>query len=73
MSEAKKILFIIPPYFNIDDHTQQSMSTSFPAFTSPYGVLSIDAYIKANVRLKVEAQLLDLNIHARNVLDGDRS
>lgn len=71
MSEVKRILFIIPPYFNINDYIERSTSTSLPAFTSPYGILSIDAYIKANVRYKVETELLDLNIDALYVIKGD--
>ena len=47
------------------------MSTSLPAFTSPYGILSIDSYIKAHVKAKVETELLDLNINALNVIKGD--
>ena len=53
MSEAKRILFIIPPYFNINDYIERSTPTSLPAFTSPYWILSIAAYIKANVKSKV--------------------
>jgi radical SAM superfamily enzyme YgiQ (UPF0313 family) len=71
MSEAKRILFVIPPYFNINDYIERSTSTSLPAFTSPYGILSIDAYIKANVGFKVEIELLDLNIAALRVIKGD--
>ena len=71
MSEAKRILFVIPPYFNINDYIERSTSISLPAFTSPYGILSIAAYIKANVRFKVETELLDLNIAALRVIKGD--
>jgi len=71
MSEDKRILFIIPPYFNINDYIEQSTSISLPAFTSPYGILSIDAYMKANVKSKVETELLDLNIDALRVIKGD--
>lgn len=71
MREAKKILFVIPPYFNVNDYIDRSMPTNLPAFTSPYGILSIDAYIKANVRYKIETELLDLNIDALRILKGD--
>jgi anaerobic magnesium-protoporphyrin IX monomethyl ester cyclase len=71
MSKAKRILFVIPPYFNVNDYIERSTSISFPAFTSPYGILSIDAYIKANVKSKIETELLDLNIDALNIVKGN--
>lgn len=64
MNNIKRILFIIPPYFNVDDYLEKSTSLAMPAFTIPYGILSIDAFIKGNAKLLVETGLLDLNIEA---------
>ncbi|MBC8555974.1 MAG: B12-binding domain-containing radical SAM protein [Candidatus Brocadiales bacterium] len=71
MSEERRILFIIPPYFNINDYIDQSTSITLPAFTSPYGILSIDAYIKKMSKTKVKTELLDLNIDALYAIKGD--
>lgn len=70
MNKTKKILFIIPPYFNVNDYINQSTSISLPSFTTPYGILSIDAYIKGKVKSKIETELLDLNIEALHVITG---
>lgn len=71
MSEVKKILFIIPPYFNINDYVERPTSISLPAFTSPYGILSIDAFIKVNVKYEIITDILDLNIDALKIIKGD--
>ena len=42
----KNILFIIPPYFNIQDYISEEKKSILPTFTIPYGVLSIDSYLK---------------------------
>lgn len=71
MRSAKRILFIIPPYFNIEDYNGTLTSTTLPAFTSPYGILSIDAFIKVNVKYEIVTDILDLNIDALKVIKGD--
>ncbi|MBU0778071.1 MAG: radical SAM protein [Parcubacteria group bacterium] len=72
-SDKKRILFVIPPYFSINDYTGSSIMTALPAFTIPYGILSIDAFIKGNVRnIKVETCLLDLNIEALKIIKQRR-
>ena len=71
MRSAKRILFIIPPYFNIEDYNGTLTSTTLPAFTSPYGILSIDAFIKANVKYEIVTDILDLNIDALKIIKGD--
>lgn len=60
----KKILFIIPPYFNVDDLVASKGNFSLPAFTTPYGVLSLVAYVKGKAREPVDFDLLDLNLEA---------
>src|SRR6186997_1041044 len=58
----KKVLFIIPPYFNADDYLNKSRAAVLPAFTVPYGILSLQSYLNATCRSAVELQMLDLNI-----------
>ncbi len=57
-----RILYVIPPYF---DHTYDSLSNVLPSFTIPYGVLSIDSYIKKNIK-NIETSLLDFNVEIKN-------
>jgi len=59
---VKKVLFIIPPYFNADDYLNKSRAAVLPAFTIPYGVLSMEAYLGATCARPVAFELLDLNI-----------
>jgi anaerobic magnesium-protoporphyrin IX monomethyl ester cyclase len=66
MNNRKRILFVIPPYFDVNDYLHQSTSTALPAFTIPYGVLAIDAFIKS--KSNVETALVDLNIEALKIL-----
>jgi anaerobic magnesium-protoporphyrin IX monomethyl ester cyclase len=58
----KKVLFIIPPYFNADDYLNKNRAAVLPSFTMPYGILSMETYLSANCRSPVDLQLLDLNI-----------
>lgn len=53
-----KILYVIPPYFEFADN---SISNKLPSFTIPYGIMSIDSYIKKNIE-NVESCLLDFNV-----------
>lgn len=62
-----KILFILPPYFNIEDFLDPKNSSTLPVFTIPYGILSIESYIKANAAKDVVIELLDLNIEAHKI------
>src|SRR5664280_3521079 len=58
----KKVLFIIPPYFNADDYLNKNRAAVLPSFTMPYGILSMETYLSASCRSPVDLQLLDLNI-----------
>jgi hypothetical protein len=40
----KKVLFIIPPYFNADDYLNKNRAAVLPSFTMPYGILSMETY-----------------------------
>jgi anaerobic magnesium-protoporphyrin IX monomethyl ester cyclase len=63
-----KVLFVIPPYFNIDDFINKHRANVLPAFTIPYGVLSLEAYLKANCDTLVETSILDLNVPLKAIL-----
>jgi anaerobic magnesium-protoporphyrin IX monomethyl ester cyclase len=58
----KKVLFIIPPYFNADDYLNNSRAAVLPQFTIPYGILSMESYLKATCKSPIDLQLLDLNV-----------
>jgi anaerobic magnesium-protoporphyrin IX monomethyl ester cyclase len=64
MIKGKKILFIIPPYYNIRDYRSEQHAAQLPVFTIPYGILSLAAYIKATSAVNAEFDILDLNLEA---------
>lgn len=64
-----RILFVIPPYFNIDDYGQDNRSSVLPPFTIPYGILSLHAYLTARCSKPVEVDVLDLNLPLRQAVD----
>ncbi|MGB7257066.1 MAG: radical SAM protein [Pseudolabrys sp.] len=65
----KKVLFIIPPYFDADDYLNKSRAAVLPAFTIPYGILSMESYLTAACKSPVEIALLDLNITLKKLVD----
>jgi len=73
----KKLLFIIPPYFNADDYLNKSRAAILPSFTIPYGILSMESYLNAHCRSAIDLQLLDLNLTLQRLVeqrfDGDYS
>lgn len=72
MGNRKRILFIIPPYFKVEDYLNNSTLLTKPVFTIPYGVLSIDAFIKDNAKIRIETVLLDINVEALKFILGER-
>ena len=55
-----RVLFLIPPYgFDVNEFISDDSSLTLPAFTIPYGILSMDSYIKSQCR---DAKILDLNV-----------
>ncbi|MDH5188152.1 MAG: B12-binding domain-containing radical SAM protein [Rhodospirillaceae bacterium] len=64
------ILFVIPPYFNADDFVDKQKSAVLPAFTIPYGILSLEAYLSKNCSGAVNIKILDLNIDLKYLLDS---
>src|SRR6185295_8128563 len=65
----KKLLFIIPPYFNADDYLNKSRAAVLPSFTIPYGILSMESYLSAHCRATIDLQLLDLNITLQRLVE----
>ena len=69
---SERILFIIPPYFNIDDYLPgNNRSSVMPPFTIPYGILSLQAYLAAHCARSVEIDVLDLNLPMRQAVDNN--
>lgn len=67
--QTQRILFVIPPYFNIDDYGEDNRSSVLPPFTIPYGILSLEAYLKAKCRSCIEIAILDLNLPLKKALE----
>lgn len=57
----KKILFIIPPYFDIKSYVSKQLKARVPIFSLPSGVLSIATYVRAFSKHDVQVEILDLN------------
>lgn len=70
-SIKKKILFLVPPYFNVDDFINKHRANVLPAFTIPYGILSLEAFLKKNCKVNVETKILDLNIYLREIVNNN--
>lgn len=65
----KKVLFIIPPYFNADDYLNKSRAAVLPSFTIPYGILSMESYLKVRCKSGIDMQLLDLNVTLQKLVE----
>lgn len=63
-----RILFVIPPYFDFSDYVQGSKTAVLPAFTLPYGILSMNAYLRGACETDVAIDVLDLNIDLRDFI-----
>jgi anaerobic magnesium-protoporphyrin IX monomethyl ester cyclase len=62
VTPSKKMLFIIPPYYPLQEQGATHLTSQQPVFTIPYGVLSLSAFIKANASCGIEFSILDLNL-----------
>ncbi len=69
----KNILFIIPPYFNIQDYINNDMRSYLPTFAIPYGVLSMDSYIRSHSKYSVNIDILDLNLQAYKIVNSGKA
>jgi anaerobic magnesium-protoporphyrin IX monomethyl ester cyclase len=65
----KKIMFIIPPCFDVEDYNTD-IHNKAPVFTVPYGTLSILAYLKKNSKETVDVKILDLNLELYKTYDN---
>ena len=71
---SERILFIIPPYFNIDDYLPgNNRSSVMPPFTIPYGILSLQAYLTAHCATSIEIDVMDLNLPMRQAVDNNET
>jgi len=64
----KKVGFIIPPYFDGSDYISEEKTAVLPAFTIPYGILSMVTYLNANLSRDIKFEILDLNIVLKEIL-----
>ncbi len=65
----KKLLFVIPPYFNAADYLDKARAAVLPAFTIPYGILSMEAYLTKHCERLGGLQLLDLNVTLKRLVE----
>ncbi|MFG1480202.1 radical SAM protein [Xanthobacter sp. V4C-4] len=64
-----KLLFVIPPYFNAADYLDKSRAAVLPAFTIPYGILSMEAYLTAHCTRLEAVRLVDLNVTLKRLVE----
>ena len=69
--DCRKFLFIIPPYFNTEDF-KDGMGNFLPAFTIPYGVLSLISYLESKLKNKIMFEIIDLNITLKNCIENNQ-
>jgi len=58
----QRLFFVIPPYFNASDYLDEDRAAVLPAFTIPYGILSMEAYLTEHCGRLEELGFLDLNV-----------
>ena len=63
-----KLLFVIPPYFDAEELISPEKNSSLPAFTIPYGILSMEAYLNKNFD-GLQTRILDLNVTLAEYID----
>ena len=62
------LLFVIPPYFDAEELISPEKNSSLPAFTIPYGILSMEAYLTENFD-GLQTRILDLNVTLAEYID----
>lgn len=65
------ILWLIPPYFSVSDFTLNDRASVYPQFTIPYGILSMDSYLKRYSNKKLETSVIDFNLVLKKYMDND--
>ncbi|WP_377295091.1 radical SAM protein [Rhizobium sp. SG2393] len=68
-----KLLFVVPPYFNASDYIGKVRNAVLPAFTIPYGILSMETYLKTNCETPVDIQVVDLNVTLKTLVEEGRA
>ncbi len=68
--KTKDILFIIPPYFNIQDYVKNDKKSILPQLAIPYGILSIDSYLRSHSSHTVKSEVLDLNLQVYKIVNS---
>lgn len=68
---SERILFLIPPYFNVEDYGATNHANVLPPFTTPYGVLSLVAYLRSKCS-GAQVVVIDLNVYLKNFI-GNQS
>ncbi len=68
---GKRFLFIIPPYFDATDY-QAGSGNFLPAFTVPYGILSLVTFLESKISSKVKFDILDLNVVLKNCVEKNQ-
>lgn len=65
---TNRFLFLIPPYFKAEDFVAENKFEALPAFTVPYGIVSMISYLSARVD-DWEFDVIDLNIVLRDCIE----
>lgn len=68
----RKMLFIIPPFFNINDYISNEVKSSLPVLEIPYGVLSISSYVKKHSGFKIDIEIVDLNLEIYKICSENK-
>ena len=68
-----RLLFVIPPYFNAADYIGKARAAVLPAFTIPYGILSMEAYLSKNCETDLQIRMIDLNIALKALVEEGRA
>ena len=64
----EKTTFHYSPYFNADDYLNNNRAAMSPQFTIPYGILSMESYLKAACKSPIELQMIDLNVTLQKLI-----
>lgn len=69
--QKSKFLFLIPPYFKAEDFIAENKFQALPAFTVPYGIVSMISYLSDRVD-DWDFDVVDLNIVLRDCIEECR-
>ncbi|WP_269065497.1 B12-binding domain-containing radical SAM protein [Rhizobium sp. C1] len=69
----RRVLFVIPPYFDVHGVAAQGRAAVLPSFTIPYGILSMEAYLRVNCSKLEAVRLIDLNVTLKKLVEDGRT